>query len=177
MSDKPVQVEASNPAEDRSATVARFRAQRVSMMSAKRKLEVAPMPGFYLHWFHERNVPDALAAGYQFVKRGEVQLNPLRIASPLGDGNTDPGDNISLIGDKLESGAPARLYLMKLFQELHDDDQRALDKINADKLQGIFGDEAIIGADGQLEAKGPVVYKKALFNRPARKAKITAQKP
>lgn len=172
-----VQLQASNPAEDRATAVERLRKQRVSMMNAKRKLEVAPLPGFYMHWFHERNVSEALAAGYQFVKRGEVQINPLQIANPLGDGNTDPGDNISLVGDKMESGAPARLYLMKLFQELHDDDQRALDKINADKLAGIFGDEAIVGAEGQLEAKGPTTYKKALFNRPARKAKITQPKP
>lgn len=173
----PVQVQASNPAEDRETALKRIREQRVSMANAKRKLEVKDIPGFYLHWILERNIAEAQAAGYQFVKRGEVQLNPLSIADPFGDGNTDPGSNISMVGDRMESGAPVRLYLMKLYQELHDEDQRELDKINAGKLQGIFGEEAIVGAEGQLEAKGPTMYKKALFQRPARKAKITANKP
>jgi hypothetical protein len=172
MTDK-AQVEASNPAEDqRAKMVAKLRDQRVSMSNLKRKLEVAPMPGYYLFWFHESNIPDALAAGYQFVKRGEVALNPLVIGSDFNGEGTDPGSNISLVGDRLESGAPARAYLMKLYEELHLDDMKRLEERNAKIMQAIFGDEAIIGPGGEIEAKGPHTYKKALFNRPTRKAVI-----
>jgi hypothetical protein len=169
----PVQIEASNPATDhRDKEIERLRAQRVSMSNTKRKLEVAPLPGFYLYWFHESNVPDALAAGYQFVKRGEVTLNPL--AQSMSTEGSDMGSNISLVADKMESGQPARAYLMKLYEELHQDDMKRLEERNALILQAIFGDEAMIGADGTIEAKGPTVYKKALYNRPTRKAKIGA---
>lgn len=170
---EPVKAEANNPALDRAADVQRLRDLRTSMMNVQRKFEVPELPGFHLHWFREDNLGEALAGGYMHVQRHEIATNPLR-ANPAGDpvqSGTDLGSNISIIGDKTDDGRPVRAYLMKIYEELFQDDQRNLEKRNSYIMQAMFGDEAVV-TDRGVEALGPHQYKKALYNRPVRKAII-----
>jgi hypothetical protein len=165
----------SNPANDREAELQRLRKQRRSLTNATRRLECPDMPGWHLHWFKEDNIPRAVAAAYEFVKRDEVAINQLGAGTAqVKDGNTDLGTNVSIIGDKFEDGSPCRLYLMKLREELFQDDQRELERRNSVIMQAIFGDEAMVGQDGQVSGLAPNTYinqSKALFQRPTRKAK------
>jgi hypothetical protein len=63
-----------------------------------------------------------MQAGYEHVKRGEVELASLGFANdPEGDGNTDLGTNVSV-----SSGDGDGLYLMKLRKEFWDEDEQKL---------------------------------------------------
>lgn len=103
-----------NPA-NRAATSAGKR-DRIPMALPVMRLEVPPIPGYHIHWFNgdePARIRRALAAGYEFVDKGEVQLN----RPGLGNGNEvsgsdDLGTKISIEG----------LILMKLPQEYWDDD-------------------------------------------------------
>lgn len=162
----------NNPAQDQSA-VQRTRAPRVPMSEMRLRLQVPEVPGWRLYWFKDENVPAALDAYYEPVKRGEISLNPNGIGV-AGDGNTDMGTNVSIIAGQNAAGAPVRLNLMKLKMEYFLEDQKTLEQRNSVILQAIFGDEAkMLDKDGNLKDKDPQAYvKKALLNRPTRKAKI-----
>lgn len=164
--------EHSNPANAKGAT----RPPRIPMSAVNRRLEVKPIPGYYLYWFKEENVPAALQAYYEPVMRHEVTLNT---NSPgiTGDagGNTDMGSGVSLIAGTNEGGAPVRLVLMKLPEEYHQEDMSNLEKRNVEIMQAIFGDEAQVGMGGVRQERGELTYvdrerTKALFNRKIRKA-------
>lgn len=156
--------------------VERKRPARIPMSVPRQRLQVPEMPGFHLHWFREDNVAHAKAAYYEHVNRGEIETNQLNPGNSVAaDGNTDPGTLVSLVADKTESGTPVRAYLMKLPEELYQEDQRKIEELNARIMEAIFGDEAKVGDAGQVENLGSNVYidkRKALFQRPTRKAKI-----
>lgn len=106
---------------------------RVPMSVPQQRLEVPEIPGFHLHWFLGRNVPRALRAGYTHVQDDEVSVNNLRVGDDAAQsGNTDMGTNISQFAGGLEEGSaePQRLYLMKLPQELRDEDVAAMEAAN-----------------------------------------------
>lgn len=167
----------SNPSVEPTGEARRTRPPRVPMSSVRRKLEVRPIPGYHMHWFKEENIPGAMDAYYEFVKRGEVSLNPTSFGSDVAaDGNSDMGTNVSIVAGTTDHGVPIRLTLMKLRQEYFNEDQQDLETRNSRILQAIFGDEAMFGRDGQLKAKDPLTYvnkeRTGLFNRPTRKAQI-----
>ena len=151
----------------------RQRRRRIPMSTARRKMETPPLPGYYLHWFSESNVPLALDAGYEFVDREEISLNQLGIgASHSMSGNTDLGSNVSIVGS-LEgpNRGPERAYLMKLREEYRQEDVAEMARISAAPMQAIFAGEMIAGPEGRIDDKGNLVYvKTALLNRPTRKA-------
>ena len=149
--------------------------RRIPMSTPVRKLEVPEIPGYYLYWFREERVPRAMEAGYEMVKRGETALTSLDIAGTKQvDGNTDLGDNVSFVSGTNDNGVPQRAYLMKLKQEFRDEDQAELDRRNAAILQAIFRGEQVgkVGEGASAAEPGSTYVKQALFNRPARKAKL-----
>jgi len=172
-----------NPANDPKVELQRQRPPRIPMSSQRRRLQVADMPGWHLHWFKEENIPDAMQAYYEFVHRGEVSLNQSGVANrSVEDGNTDLGTNVSIVAGKHEDGSPQRLVLMKIREEYFLEDQRDLMKRNAQILEAIFGDEAAeVGRSGEISARPDHTYvdqkrtSLSLFNRPVRKAKIRAR--
>jgi hypothetical protein len=146
------------------------------MSAVNRRLEVKSIPGYYLYWFKEENVPAALQAYYEPVMRHEVSLNANSpgITGGVG-GNTDMGSGVSLIAGTSEGGQPVRLVLMKLPEEYHQEDMGRLEKRNVEIMQAIFGDEAQVGMGGVQQPRAELTYvdrerTKALFNRKIRKA-------
>lgn len=168
--------EASNPANAKDAV--QRRPPRIPMSAVRRRLEVYPIPGFYLYWFKEENVPAALAAYYEPVSRHEVtiQVNSPGITGEAG-GNTDMGSGVSIIAGHGDGGQPVRLVLMKLPEEYHQEDMKGLEEKNVSIMQAIFGDEAQVGMGGVIQERGDMSYvdqerSKALFNRKIRKARM-----
>src|SRR5215469_4028658 len=43
--------------------------------SGRRRLEVNAIPGYRLYWHKTSDIPDALAGGWEFVHKDEIQLN------------------------------------------------------------------------------------------------------
>lgn len=167
----------SNPAASKAE---RQRPPRVSMSAPRRRLQVPDLPGWHLHFFKEENVPAAVEAYYELVDRREVRMNQLNVAGEsAGDGNTDMGSNVSVIGGQNAAGQPVRLILMKIKEEYWKEDQLALERRNVAVMQAIFGDEAQVGMGGVKAAipDGNFVNSErtkltSLFNRKIRKATI-----
>lgn len=163
----------ANPASPTPA-VAAERRRRIPMSVPTRKLEVPEIPGYYLYWFREQNIPRALEAGYEYVTRKEVALNPTDVGSSRRmDGNTDLGDNVTLVSGVNEQGAAQQAVLMKLKQEFRDEDQKMIDARNEAILAAIFRGESVAKPGEALPTGGDNRYlKTALMNRPARKVKL-----
>ena len=145
--------------------------KRVPLSTAVQKLMVDAIPGYYLYWFKESNLPAALDAGYEFCQRDQHHVNQLGVGIERGSS----GSRVSIMGSLTSSptGGPERAYLMKLRQEWRDEDKAQIDAKNATIMQGIFKDEKIGAPEGSLRDKGSLEYvRTALFNRPVRKAKI-----
>ena len=169
--------------------------KRIPFSNAKRRFETTPIDGFYQHIFLERNVTQALDAGYEFVNQHEIEMNSRQIGGKTEDfKGTDLGTRVSWIGDRTgnESGGPERCYLMKIRQEWRTEDVKELETVAQRPLKAIFHDEMIAvpgtqvnsadptqGGGGGIAEKGSNMYtritEKPLFNRPARKAKIGRQ--
>lgn len=178
---KPAEASVANEKRpDHVADILAGRRKRIPMSTATRKMEVAPIDGYYLYWAAEINIPAMLQAGYEFVDRGETNMVNLGLgADRSNSGNTDLGTRVSMIGSlQGPQGGMERAYLMKLRQEWRDEDRAAIDDRNAQVMKAIFKDEKIAAPDGTVRDKGSLEYMRAtntlpLFNRPTRKAKIT----
>ena len=156
--------------------IARGMRKRIPLSTAIRRMEVQPIPGYYLYWFKDSNVPAALDAGYEFCQKDDAYVNQLGLANDkMASGSTDLGTRVSIIGSLTSGpdGGAERAYLMKLRQEWRDEDRKAIDDRNANILSYIFKGEKIVAPDGTLRDKGIHEYvRTALFNRPVRKAQI-----
>lgn len=107
--------------------------QRISMSVPQLRLEVPEVPGYYLYWFLGRSIQRAIRAGYTFVEDGDVDVPNLNVAGDASaSGNSDMGTRISVIAGGLDEGTaePQRLYLMKIPQELRDQDVQAIEANN-----------------------------------------------
>lgn len=146
---------------------------RIPMTNSTRRLQIPEVPGWKHHWFVDANIERALQAGYEFVRRGEVSLNQLNVATSKGvDGNVDLGSNVRVVGGKAENGNTEYLTLMKIKQEWWDEDHRDLEQRNMRIMSTIFNREEIMGADeARPDDRKQMYVRDALFNRPARKAK------
>lgn len=143
--------ENTNPAVDTAKTDSETR-KRIPMSIPQRRLEVPPIAGYHLHWFTDANVPRAIQAGYEFVDSKEVPVNQLGVATSRSiSGNADLGSHVKVIGGVGEDGKPSYLTLMKLKEEWWQEDQRTLEKRNADTLAAIFRNEPILPAGGKPE--------------------------
>lgn len=111
---------------------------RIPMSVRDLKLAVPDIPGYHLHYAHERRVPRMLRAGYEFVEHGEVELNNTDLAGDRSmSGNTDLGSRVSVsAGDAEDSG---RLVLMKIRQEWWDKDCAKIEEENEKIAASIRG--------------------------------------
>lgn len=140
-------VETVSPANSPSRVTDRT---RIPMSTGQQKLSVPEIPGYHLHWMRgePERIQQAMAAGYTFVEQNETTQVNLSIGGDAKkSGNTDLGSRISaLAGSELgNDGQPLRLYLMKLPQEWHEEDNKAQeDKSNHIRqalLRGQMGSE------------------------------------
>lgn len=163
--------ENTNPAVNPAKTESGAR-KRISMSIPQRRLEVPPIVGYHLHWFSDVNVPRAIQAGYEFVDSKEVPVNQLGVATDRGiSGNADLGSHVKVIGGVGEDGKPGYLTLMKIKEEWWQEDQRTLEKRNADTLAAIFRNEPILpsGARPEDQKNTYLDRERTLLNRGRRK--------
>ena len=123
--------------------------KRIPMNVPMQRLEVPEIPGYRMYWF--RSEPGRLAraeqAGYEYVGRGEIELNSVGLADSAADGNTDMGSMVSVAaGDMVgEDKQPLRLILMKIREEWAQENDRILedrnDAVAAALRGGQFGSE------------------------------------
>lgn len=131
--------------------------KRIPMSIPRRKFETPELPGFFLYWHLEKNVPAALDAGYEFVDRNELPINQLNVATDSEvSGSVDLGNRVRMIGGVGIDGRAEYHILMKLRQEWRAEDEHARDKNNADILSGIFRGEQILdtGFEGGSATEG-----------------------
>ena len=123
---KAADMAAANPAN----TPERAPRQRIPMALPTLKLSVPEIPGYVCYWFRGApgRIQQAINAGYEFVERGEVELNNPGLANSYDvDGNTDMGSRVSVAtGDGSEGPQNPRLYLMKIRRELWEEDEQAV---------------------------------------------------
>lgn len=143
---KPPSGAIPNPGNDTSpAAPDKVRARRrVPMSIPQQKLQVADIPGYHLHWFHDRNIQRALAAGYEFCDDREVVLNQKNVGNDnLISGNASLGTRVQVPAGESTN---EHLTLMKLPLEFWREDQTALQEKNVAKLAGIFRGEQIMNS-------------------------------
>lgn len=113
----------ANPANPPAKTTGR----RIPMALPTLKLAVPEIPGYHTHWFRGtgQRIQQALNAGYVFVERDELVLNGFGLATSYDvDGNTDLGTRVSIpSGGEEAAGQAGRLYLMKIKNELWQEDE------------------------------------------------------
>jgi hypothetical protein len=105
--------------------------ERIPMSIPQRHLEIQEIPGYHAHWFLGSRVARALRAGYTFVTDEDgVDLNNFDLAGDAtANGSSDLGSRYS-VPAAVGGDSDERLYLMKLPQELWEQDQAALEARN-----------------------------------------------
>ena len=129
--------------------------KRIPMSVPVQKLEVPDIPGYHLHWFRgdAARIQRALQGGYEFVDSTETEVNSTQLGGDSTEsGNTDMGSRVSVIaGDDIgQDGQPARLILMKIREELHQEDLAITAEVN-EKVAATFRNDlenGTIGANG-----------------------------
>ena len=102
------------------------------------------IPGFHLCWMNDDgNVQNALDSGYEFVLRGETELE-----SGVTPSNIDQTDKIKQKVGTTASNEPLYAYLMKIKQEWHEEDMAEIEKQNKAVEDAIAGGN-INGSAGQ----------------------------
>lgn len=163
-------METKTPASAPASTKAERK--RIPMAIPQRKLEVPEIDGWHLHWFLDANVPRAQQGGYEMVRSEEVPTFQFNVANDKTvSGNADLGSNVRVIAGTGENGQPQYLNLMKIRQEWWQEDQKVLEKRNADVLGAIFVGENLQGSDKSSAVGDQRYTKTALLQRPTRKAK------
>lgn len=165
---------AHNPANlDGQGTVER---KRIPMNVPIQKLEVPEIPGYRLYWF--RGEPGRLAraeqAGYEYVNRGEIELNSVGLADSAADGNSDMGSLVSVAaGDMVgDDRQPLRLVLMKIREEWALENDQILedrnDAVAAALRGGLIGSEKDRPDDRDARYVGSQTKIHELFRRKPR---------
>jgi len=87
------------------------------------------IPGYHLHIFNEdgARLEEAQRSGYAFVKRKEIK----NVGRDVASFNSDPGENVRFVVGKRDNGNPMYGYLMKIPEEIFQEDQMALEAYNA----------------------------------------------
>lgn len=147
LADMAVKSAATNPA---NAPEKRVR-QRIPMALPTLKLAVPEVPGYVLHWFrgNAQRIQQAVAAGYEYVERDELQVNGTGLANSYDDdGNTDLGTRVSVASGSEDSEGGSRLYLMKIRQEYWDEDQQAVNARHEQIAGQLRGDKGFAESGG-----------------------------
>jgi len=143
-----------NPANSRGQEVTER--TRIPMDTPTLKLQVPEIPGYRLYWFRGEpaRISRAERAGYEFVRRDEIEVNSVGIADDrAADGNTDMGSLVSVsAGDLLgEDKQPLKMILMKIREEWAQADDAVKaernDAIAAALRGGLIGSEKDSTAD------------------------------
>lgn len=115
---------------------------RIPMSVPQRHLEVADIPGYHLHWFTTPRVSRALRAGYTFVTEEDgVDINNFDLAGDAkANGSTDMGTRFS-VPAAVGGDSDERLYLMKLPEELWEQDRAALEQRNDTVARALRGEK------------------------------------
>jgi hypothetical protein len=121
---------------------------RIPMSVPRQRLQAVDIDGYHLHWM--LGTPSRLAqaqkAGYTFVEDGETDINNFDLGGDAeASGNTDLGSRVSMVAgsDTGSDGDAVRLYLMKLPEELWEQDQSKLAEINEETAANLRGDNQI----------------------------------
>lgn len=122
--------------------------RRISLSLPSRKLEVPELPGYWLHWFLEANIPKALEAGFEFVDCMELPMSQFNPGTSKDiNGNMDLGTRLRQVAGRSEQGGSEYFVLMKLREEWASEDRALRDRRNADILATIFRGENILGSE------------------------------
>lgn len=131
--------------------------KRIPMALPTLKLSVPDIPGYKTYWFRGApgRIQQALNAGYEFVERDEVELNHGGLANSYDvDGNTDMGTRVSVAtGDGSEGPQNARLYLMKIKQELWEEDEQEVAKKHEGIAAQMRGDKGFANAGSDTTSR------------------------
>lgn len=137
------QMQKSNPA----TPPARVPATRIPMALPTLKLAIPEIPGYVCHWFrgNQQRINQALQAGYEFVERGEVEVNHAGLANSYdSDGNSDLGTRVSVsAGSEGDSDNTSRLYLMKIRKEFWEEDEAAVQANHEQIAAQLRGDKGL----------------------------------
>lgn len=133
---------------DRETETVRSQAQRprrnsigVPRLTLAVRFEI---PGYHLCWMNDDgNVQSALDSGYEFVTRGETELE-----SGVTPSNVDTGDRIKQKVGTTQQGDVLYAYLMKIKQEWHEEDMAAIEAQNK-QVEDAIASGSINGAVGQ----------------------------
>lgn len=154
--------------------VEQLRRERIPFSGKDKKLqaytEKLVAAGWHCHWFNdtEGRIARALQAGYQHVAKSEVMLNPS--LTPL---NNDPGELVRVAVGGDANGQPLYAYLMKLPEELWQEDQAAqqagLDEVDKAISRGVSDPVFEGNKANQATAYAPpnVIKKTTSFAKPA----------
>jgi len=133
---------------DRETETVRSQAQRprrnsigVPRLTLAVKFEI---PGHHLCWMNDDgNVESALDSGYEFVTRGETELE-----SGVTPTNVDMSDRIKQKVGTTQQGDVLYAYLMKIKQEWHEEDMAAIEAQNK-LVEDAIASGSINGSVGQ----------------------------
>jgi len=123
----PSAVAAEGPTREEIESI---RANRQRLDGRVEKLKVyGSLPGYHMHIFNEdgARLDEAQRSGYAFVKRKEIQ----NVGRDVASFNTDPGENVRFVVGKRDNGNPMYGYLMKIPEEIFQDDQMAMEAYNS----------------------------------------------
>ena len=139
MDEKVAKVEAK--AALRSETQRPTRTKRGTFNGTEGKLRVnKEIEGWHLHIFNDSpgRIEQALSVGYDFVSPDEVGGTTTNVVSR----NTDLGEKVRYLVGVDAQNEPQYAYLMKIRQELYDEDQTALQLKNDQIDEAIRGGKA-----------------------------------
>lgn len=96
------------------------RKERIPLGVPRKKLEATPIQGKHLHWINDYSgrISDALQSGYEFVNENETKINDF-----VTPGNSDLGSQVKRLVGKDDNGGPLFAYLMKIDEDLWQEDQ------------------------------------------------------
>ena len=136
---------------DRGGEVVREQSQRrtrnsigVPRLTLAVKREI---PGYHLCWMNDDgNVENALDSGYEFVTKGETELE-----NGVTPSNVDASDKIKQKVGTTQQGDILYAYLMKIKQEWHEEDMALIEADNKRIEEAIAGGNinGTVGQDGR----------------------------
>ena len=117
--------------------------QRTPFGVPRSKLTIngAKIPGYMLRWINDQDnrILEAYEGGYEHVTKDEIPN--------IGDKNVvdmgDLGTVVSRVVGNHASGEPMRAYLMKIDQELYEEDQRLKEELMTDVEDYHIGGEGV----------------------------------
>lgn len=147
--------DATNPANSLEQRQEKFseKRKRVSMNTARRRLETPELPGYYLHWVSGEpdRIAKAIRAEYTFVQKDELPGYTLELGDQTGiTGSADMGSSISVLaGGSANDGQALRLYLMKLPAELREEDMKQRDEEGQQVIDTLYTNPSARAVSGQ----------------------------